>query len=38
MKKELLQQKVDETEYWDAKILDFKIDYFDDEVKIIFKD
>lgn len=38
MKKELLQQKVDETEYWDAKILDFKIDYFGDEVKIIFED
>ncbi|MBC2149334.1 hypothetical protein [Listeria booriae] len=38
MKKELIQRKIDGTEYWDAKVLDFKIDYFGDVVKILFED
>lgn len=29
-----LQRKIDETQYWDLRILDFQIDYFGDEVNI----
>lgn len=30
----MLQEKINQTEYWDLKILDFNIDYFGDEVNI----
>ena len=30
----MLQEKINQTEYWDFKILDFNIDYFGDEVNI----
>lgn len=29
-----LQRKIDETQYWDLRILGFQIDYFGDEVNI----
>ena len=29
-----LQEKIDKTEYWDMKILDFQINYFGDEVNM----
>lgn len=29
-----LQRKIDETQYWDLRILDFQIDYFGDELNI----
>ena len=32
----MLQEKINQTEYWDLKILDFNIDYFGDEVNYIF--
>lgn len=31
---EALQAKIDQTEYWDVKILDFNINFFGDEVNI----
>lgn len=31
---EILQAKIDQTEYWDLKILDFNADFFGDEVSI----
>ncbi len=31
---EVLQAKIDQTEYWDLEILDFNIDFFGDEVNI----
>lgn len=30
----MLQEKINQTEYWDLKILDFNTDYFGDEVNI----
>lgn len=30
-----LQEKIDQTEYWDLEILDFTINFFGDEVNII---
>lgn len=33
-KVEVLQAKIDQTEYWDLEILDFNIDFFGDEVNI----
>lgn len=35
---ETLQKQIDQTEYWDLKILDFQINYFGDEVTIIVYD
>ena len=29
-----MQEKIDQTEYWDLKILDFQIEFFGDEVNI----
>ena len=31
---ESLQEKIDKTEYWDMKILDFQINFFGDEVNM----
>lgn len=31
---EILQAKIDQTEYWDLKILDFNADFFGDEVSV----
>lgn len=31
---ESLQEKIDKTEYWDMKILDFQINFFGDEVSM----
>lgn len=31
---EILQAKIDQTEYWDLEILDFNINFFGDEVNI----
>ena len=33
-----LQKKIDETQYWDLKILDFQINFFGDEVNIFIYD
>lgn len=35
MNVEMLQKKIDETDYWDMEILDFKSLYFGDEIEII---
>lgn len=35
MNVEMLQRKIDETDYWDMEILDFKSLYFGDEIEII---
>ena len=32
-----LQEKINETEYWDMEILDFHINYFGDEVTILIR-
>ena len=32
-----LQEKINQTEYWDMEILDFHINYFGDEVTIIIR-
>lgn len=30
-----IQELIDETDYWDAEILDLKVSYFGDEVEMI---
>lgn len=35
MNVEMLQRKIDDTDYWDMEILDFKSLYFGDEIEII---
>lgn len=31
---EIMQEKIDQTEYWDLEILDFQVNFFGDEVNI----
>lgn len=38
MRIEEIQNRIDETEYWDEKILDLKISYFGDEIEVIIDD
>lgn len=33
-----IQNKIDEMEYWDARVLDFQCQYFGDNVEIILED
>lgn len=32
---EIMQEKIDQTEYWDVEILDFQTNFFGDEVNIL---
>jgi hypothetical protein len=32
---EAIQEKIDQTEYWDLEVLDFQINFFGDEVNIL---
>jgi len=38
MKIEELQKNIDDTDYWDCKVLNFSIDYFGDEVNVVIED
>lgn len=33
-----IQNKIDETNYWDARVLKFESSYFGDEISIVFED
>ncbi|MGX7418090.1 hypothetical protein ACWOFR_04715 [Carnobacterium gallinarum] len=38
MKIEKMQEDINATNYWDAEILDFRINFFGDEIELIFED
>lgn len=38
MKIEELQKSINDTDYWDCRVLDFSINYFGDEISIVLED